>query len=30
MTSYDLIWLLIEQLLKDKETKSEDKSQKEV
>lgn len=29
MTSYDLIWLLIEQLLKDKETKSEDKSQKE-
>ena len=29
MTSYDLIWLLIEQLLKDKETKSEGKSQKE-
>ena len=29
MTSYDLIWLLIEQLLKDKETESEDKSQKE-
>ena len=29
MTSYDLIWLLIEQLLKYKETKSEDKSQKE-
>lgn len=29
MTSYDLIWLLIEQLLKNKETESEDKSQKE-
>jgi hypothetical protein len=29
MTSYDLIWLLIEQLLKDKEAKSEDKAQKE-
>ena len=29
MTSYDLIWLLIERLLKDKEAKSEDKSQKE-
>ena len=29
MTSYDLIWYLIEVLLKDKETKSDDKSQKE-
>ena len=28
MTSYDLIWHLIELLLKDKETKSDDKSQK--
>jgi len=28
MTSYDLIWLLIEQLLKDKEANSEDKTQK--
>ena len=27
MTSYDLIWHLIELLLKDKETKSDDKSQ---
>lgn len=29
MTSYDLIWHLIELLLKDKETKLNDKSQKE-
>ena len=29
MTSYDLIWLLMEQLLKNKEAESEDKSQKE-
>ena len=29
MTSYDLIWNLIELLLKEKETKSNDKSQKE-
>ena len=28
MTSYDLIWRLIELLLKDKETKTDDKSQK--
>lgn len=29
MTSYDLIWHLIELLLKEKENKSDDKSQKE-
>ncbi len=29
MTSYDLIWHLIELLLKEKETKLNDKSQKE-
>ena len=29
MTSYDLIWHLIELLLKDKETKLDDKLQKE-
>ena len=29
MTSYDLIWHLIELLLKNKETKSNDKQQKE-
>ena len=29
MTSYDLIWRLIELLLQDKETKTDDKSQKE-
>ena len=29
MTSYDLIWYLIGLLLKDKETKSDDKNQKE-
>ncbi len=29
MTSYDLIWHLIELLLKDKEIKSNDKPQKE-
>ena len=29
MTSYDLIWYLIELFLKDKETKLDDKSQKE-
>lgn len=29
MTSYDLIWHLIELLLKEKETKLDDKSQKE-
>ncbi len=29
MTSYDLIWLLIEQLLNDKEANSKDKTQKE-
>lgn len=28
MTSYDLIWHLIELLLKNKETKLDDKSQK--
>lgn len=29
MTSYDLIWHLIELLLEEKENKSDDKSQKE-
>jgi hypothetical protein len=29
MTSYDLIWRLIELLLQDKETKADGKSQKE-
>jgi len=29
MTSYDLIWRLIELLLQDKETKTDGKSQKE-
>lgn len=29
MTSFDLIWRLIELLLKDKETKSDDQKQKE-
>lgn len=29
MTSYDLIWHLIELILKNKETKSNDKSQEE-
>jgi len=29
MTSYDLIWQLIELILKEKETKSDDKSQTE-
>ena len=29
MTSYDLIWLLIEQILNDKEANSKDKPQKE-
>ena len=29
MTSYDLIWHLIELILKDKDTKLDDKSQKE-
>ena len=29
MTSYDLIWLLIELILKNKETKSEAKEQEE-
>jgi len=29
MTSYDLIWHLIELILKEKETKSDGKSQKE-
>lgn len=29
MTSYDLVWRLIELLLKDKETKSDAKTQEE-
>ncbi len=29
MTSYDLIWLLIEQLLNEKEMKSKEQMQKE-
>ena len=29
MTSYDLIWILVEQLLKDKEAKSKEKAQED-
>lgn len=29
MTSYDLIWILIQQLLKEKDAKLNDKSQKD-
>lgn len=29
MTSYDLIWILVEQLLKDKDAKSKEKAQED-